>query len=134
VALNKFIVPVCLPPASADPDQYVDQSAVIVGWGTAVTDGNRQIRHLIINCRPIDFDAKCIIYLFNSRPFYNTRSKHRTEPRHSYRFIQRRLQVGPEIWQICYAIKYLYYLCHQFHMSGESSLSTIDLALIPTWC
>ena len=38
VALTKFIVPVCLPPANADPDQHVDQSAVIVGWGTAVTD------------------------------------------------------------------------------------------------
>ncbi|XP_046457471.1 chymotrypsinogen A-like isoform X2 [Daphnia pulex] len=37
IALTKFIVPVCLPPANADPDQYVDQSAVIVGWGTAFT-------------------------------------------------------------------------------------------------
>ncbi|XP_046648259.1 brachyurin-like isoform X2 [Daphnia pulicaria] len=35
VVLSNFLVPVCLPAASTDQDQYVDQSAVIIGWGAA---------------------------------------------------------------------------------------------------
>ena len=35
VVLSNFLVPVCLPAASTDQDQYLDQSAVIIGWGTA---------------------------------------------------------------------------------------------------
>ncbi len=33
VVLSRTVGPVCLAPASADPDQYADQSAVIMGWG-----------------------------------------------------------------------------------------------------
>ncbi len=33
VVLSKTVAPVCLPPASTDPDQYVDQDAIILGWG-----------------------------------------------------------------------------------------------------
>ncbi len=33
VVLSKTVAPVCLPPASTDPDQYVDKPAVILGWG-----------------------------------------------------------------------------------------------------
>ncbi|XP_046648350.1 brachyurin-like isoform X1 [Daphnia pulicaria] len=32
VTFTRTITPVCLPPASSDPDQYADQSAVILGW------------------------------------------------------------------------------------------------------
>lgn len=35
---SKTVGAVCLPPASTDPDQYADQHAVTLGWGTtAVT-------------------------------------------------------------------------------------------------
>ncbi|XP_046457601.1 chymotrypsinogen A-like isoform X2 [Daphnia pulex] len=36
VIFSKTVVPVCLPPASTDPDQYADQHAVTLGWGTTV--------------------------------------------------------------------------------------------------
>ncbi|EFX64995.1 hypothetical protein DAPPUDRAFT_303984 [Daphnia pulex] len=32
VVLSRTVAPVCLPPASADPDQYVDQDAIVLGW------------------------------------------------------------------------------------------------------
>lgn len=32
VILARSVAPICLPPASADPDQYADQNAVIMGW------------------------------------------------------------------------------------------------------
>ncbi|EFX79537.1 hypothetical protein DAPPUDRAFT_319411 [Daphnia pulex] len=32
VVLSKTVVPVCLPPASTDPNQYADQDAIILGW------------------------------------------------------------------------------------------------------
>ncbi|EFX78393.1 hypothetical protein DAPPUDRAFT_105311 [Daphnia pulex] len=35
VVLSRTAVPVCLAPASTEIDQYADQSAVIIGWGTA---------------------------------------------------------------------------------------------------
>ncbi len=33
MVISRTVGPVCLAPASADPDQYADQSAVIMGWG-----------------------------------------------------------------------------------------------------
>jgi hypothetical protein len=33
VSFSKSIAPVCLPAQSADPDQYADQEAAILGWG-----------------------------------------------------------------------------------------------------
>jgi hypothetical protein len=33
VVLSRTVAPACLPPASADPDQYVDQDAILLGWG-----------------------------------------------------------------------------------------------------
>ncbi|XP_046639975.1 chymotrypsin-like elastase family member 2A [Daphnia pulicaria] len=41
VVLSRTVAPVCLPPASADPDQYVDQDAIVLGrdaenWGQVV--------------------------------------------------------------------------------------------------
>ncbi|XP_046457602.1 chymotrypsin-like elastase family member 2A [Daphnia pulex] len=35
VIFSKTVGPVCLPPASTDPDQYSDLDAVALGWGTA---------------------------------------------------------------------------------------------------
>ncbi|EFX60671.1 hypothetical protein DAPPUDRAFT_276202, partial [Daphnia pulex] len=35
VDLSRTVAPVCLPTASTDPDQFVDQPAVILGWGRA---------------------------------------------------------------------------------------------------
>ena len=32
MVFSKTVVPVCLPPASTDPDQYVDQNAMVMGW------------------------------------------------------------------------------------------------------
>ena len=32
VSFSKSIAPVCLPAQSADPDQYADQEAAILGW------------------------------------------------------------------------------------------------------
>jgi hypothetical protein len=34
VVLSKTVGPVCLAPANEEIDQYADQSAVIIGWGT----------------------------------------------------------------------------------------------------
>ncbi|XP_046457506.1 chymotrypsinogen A-like [Daphnia pulex] len=34
VAISKTVGPACLPPASSDPDQYVEENAIIMGWGT----------------------------------------------------------------------------------------------------
>ncbi len=33
VVLSRTVTPACLPPASIDPDQYVDQDAILLGWG-----------------------------------------------------------------------------------------------------
>nr|CAH0106883.1 unnamed protein product [Daphnia galeata] len=41
VIYSDAISPVCLPPASTDPDQYADQIAAIMGWG-ASTSGGKQ--------------------------------------------------------------------------------------------
>ena len=32
VVLSKTVAPICLPAQSADPDQFIDQNAVILGW------------------------------------------------------------------------------------------------------
>jgi hypothetical protein len=33
VTLSRTVSPACLPPPSTDPDQYIDQPALILGWG-----------------------------------------------------------------------------------------------------
>jgi chymotrypsin/suppressor of tumorigenicity protein 14 len=33
VVLSRSVAPACLPVASTDPDQFVDQDAIILGWG-----------------------------------------------------------------------------------------------------
>ena len=33
VILSLKVAPACVAPASTDPDQYVDQTAVVMGWG-----------------------------------------------------------------------------------------------------
>ncbi|EFX78171.1 hypothetical protein DAPPUDRAFT_320659 [Daphnia pulex] len=35
VVISRSVAPACLPVASTDPDQYADQKAIILGWGTA---------------------------------------------------------------------------------------------------
>jgi hypothetical protein len=35
VVISKTVGPVCLAPDNEEVDQYADQSAVIIGWGTA---------------------------------------------------------------------------------------------------
>ena len=32
VVLSKSVSPICLPTQNADPDQFIDQNAVILGW------------------------------------------------------------------------------------------------------
>nr|CAH0106837.1 unnamed protein product [Daphnia galeata] len=36
VIFSRSVAPICLPPTSADPDQYADRDALILGWGTPV--------------------------------------------------------------------------------------------------
>jgi hypothetical protein len=38
VAISKTVGHACLPPASSDPDQYVEENAMIMGWGTEGND------------------------------------------------------------------------------------------------
>lgn len=32
VVLSRTVAPICLPAQSADPDQFIDQNAMILGW------------------------------------------------------------------------------------------------------
>jgi hypothetical protein len=48
VIFSKTVVPVCLPPASTDPDQYADQHAVTLGWGTTGNERSQTHSHLLI--------------------------------------------------------------------------------------
>jgi hypothetical protein len=32
VSFSKNLAPICLPPASTDSNQYVDQNAIVLGW------------------------------------------------------------------------------------------------------
>ncbi|XP_046457647.1 transmembrane protease serine 11D-like [Daphnia pulex] len=40
VVLSRSVAPACLPVASTDPDQFVDQDAVILGWGGGTVDAS----------------------------------------------------------------------------------------------
>ncbi|EFX78169.1 hypothetical protein DAPPUDRAFT_305245 [Daphnia pulex] len=68
VIFSKTVGPVCLPPASTDPDQYTDQHAVTLGWGTTEL-GNpssatlqQATVHMLSNslCREEDYFGKYI--------------------------------------------------------------------------
>ena len=45
VIVSRSVSPVCLPPASADSDQYADKRAILLGWGSsAVTAPNSALQ------------------------------------------------------------------------------------------
>ena len=46
VVLSKTVAPICLPAQSADPDQFIDQNAMILGWDS----GGNEIEENIDYC------------------------------------------------------------------------------------
>ncbi|XP_046457839.1 chymotrypsinogen B-like [Daphnia pulex] len=82
VDLSRTVAPVCLPTASTDPDQFVDQPAVILGWGrapgAALQNGELQQAKVSImsnfDCKAIETPGKyvtdntlCITSTFGNR-------------------------------------------------------------------
>jgi hypothetical protein len=49
VIFSKTVGPVCLPPASTDPDQYSDLDAVALGWGTAGNVRSPSTPYYVVN-------------------------------------------------------------------------------------
>jgi Trypsin len=88
VVLSRSVATACLPAASADPDQFVDQDAIVLGWGS--TDGNER---LPIHYRSL-FMVQSLFSLFDS----SHNPKHKTATSQGCDYGQLRLQGGRDRW------------------------------------
>ena len=53
IVISNKVGPVCLPPASTDPDQYVDQAAAVMGWGPTSNEiSSNKLLIPIVYCFP----------------------------------------------------------------------------------